>query len=415
MSIISNMFKGLTRRSVTVAPTGSVIAPPPVDYGLSVTNSTAMKITAFYAGIRLISENIASLPREVRRKSADGPYAAVSHPVHRLVAVRPNDYTNTFDFWNCIVTWLEGWGNAYAVIRRGADGRPASLHQIHPSCVNETMTDGRKWYRVTVADPGLSWLSGTYSADDVLHFMLLTLDGLTGVNPVLYNAMSLGKNLATEKFGSEFYTRKGNIRAVLETDGNLGDDSYNRFLEHFKAASEGNFGTPLLEYGIKYKQLSVNPVAAQLIQSETMSIQDIARILNIPPHMIAELSHATFSNIEHQTIQFVEYTLRPIIKRLEVELRTKMFFPDELGSYDVEFSLSGLLRGDTAARSNYYHNAILDGYMSRNEVRELEGLPHVDGLDDMLYPLNTGVVGKEQDNDEDNKNDDGEDNLQDNN
>ena len=138
-------------------------------------------------------------------------------------------------------------------------------------------------------------------------------------------------------------------------------------------------------------------MAAQLIQSETLSIQDVARILNIPPHMIAELSHATFSNIEHQTIQFVEYTLRPIIKRLEVELRTKMFFSDEVGRYDVEFGLGGLLRGDTAARSNYYHNAILDGYMSRNEVRELEGLQHKDGLDDMLYPLNSGVVGKEND------------------
>lgn len=392
------MFKGLARRSVSVAPTGSVIAPPPVDYGLAVDNSTAMKITAFYAGIRLIAENIASLPRSVRKKTETGPFEDTSHPVHRLVAVRPNEYTNAFDFWNCVVTWLEGWGNAYAVIRRSPDGRPAAIHQIHPSCVSSTMSEGRKWYRVIVSDPGLSWLSGTYSADDVLHFMLLTLDGLTGVNPVIYNAISLGKNLATERFGSEFYTRKGNIRAVLETEGNLGDDSYKRFMEHFKAASEGNFGTPLLEYGIKYKQLSINPVAAQLIQSETMSIQDIARILNIPPHMIAELSHATFSNIEHQTIQFVEYTLRPIIKRLEVELRTKMFFADELGRYDVEFSLSGLLRGDTAARSNYYHNAILDGYMSRNEVRELEGLGHIDGLDDMLYPLNSGIVGKEDNN-----------------
>lgn len=402
MSIFGNIFRGLGRRSVTVAPSGGVLTPPPVDYGLPVCNSTAMKITAFYAGIRLISENIASLPRSVRRKTDKGPAAADDHPAYRLVAVRPNEYTNTFDFWNCMTTWLEGWGNAYAVIRRGADGRPASIHQVHPSNVTATLSEGRRWYRVAIPDSGLSWLNGVYSGDDMLHFMLLTLDGLTGVNPVIYNAIALGKNLATEKFGSEFYTRKGNIRAVLETDGNLGDDAYNKFIEHFKAASDGNFGTPLLEYGIKYKQLSVNPVAAQLIQSETLSIQDVARILNIPPHMIAELSHATFSNIEHQTIQFVEYTLRPIIKRLEVELRTKMFFADEVGLFDVEFGLGGLLRGDTAARSSYYHNAILDGYMSRNEVRELEGLRHRDGLDDMLYPLNSGVVGKENENTEDN-------------
>jgi HK97 family phage portal protein len=113
--------------------------------------------------------------------------------------------------------------------------------------------------------------------------------------------------------------------------------------------------------------------------------------------MVAELSHATFSNIEHQTIQFVQYSLRPTVKRMEDELERKLFFEYEQDTYSVKFSLDGLLRGDTQARSAYYHNAILDGYMSRNEVRELEGLQHKDGLDDMLYPLNTGVVGKDND------------------
>lgn len=174
-------------------------------------------------------------------------------------------------------------------------------------------------------------------------------------------------------------------------------------MRHFKQSS-ANFETPLLEYGIKYKQLSVNPVAAQLIQSETFSLQDVCRILNIPPHMIGELSHATFSNIEHQTIQFVQYTLRPIVKRFEMEMESKLFMSRDIGKYDVKFILDGLLRGDTAARSTYYHNAILDGYMSRNEVRELEGLQHKDGLDEMLYPLNTGIVGKEE---QSNNNDNG--------
>ena len=111
--------------------------------------------------------------------------------------------------------------------------------------------------------------------------------------------------------------------------------------------------------------------------------------------MVAELSHATFSNIEHQTIQFVQYSLRPVIKRIEVELETKLFDSRAIGDYDVKFILEGLLRGDTQARSAYYHNAILDGYMTRNEVRELEGMTRKDGLDDFLYPLNTGIVGND--------------------
>lgn len=365
-----------------------------IDFGVPVNNNTAMKVTAFYAGIRMISENIASLPRSIRHRERAGMLETFVHPAYRVIAVRPNAYTSTFAFWACIVTWMKGWGNAYALIRRDGRGRPMELHQIHPSFVEVTMSNGRKWYKVSHPDPDFAFLNGTHSDDDMLHFFEVSFDGINGVNPVIYNAAALGKSIATDKFASEFYKNGGNLRAVMESDGHMTDEEYNKFVTHFHTAS-GNFQTPLLEYGIKYKPLSVDPMAAQLVESEVLSIQDICRILNIPPHMLAELSRATFSNIEHQTIQFVQYSLRPVIKRLEVELEAKLFFESELGSFDVKFILDGLLRGDTAARSAYYHNAILDGYMSRNEVRELEGMHHVDGLDEYLYPSNEGVVGEE--------------------
>lgn len=385
-----------SRRSdatVTVAPDVIVRETP---FGVAVTNQAALKVTALYAGIRIRSENIASFPKYVKRRSDDGLVDASEHPAYKVINVRPNSYTNKFDFWNCINTWLDGWGNAYALIEWDENG-PVALHQVHPSCVDIALVNGRKWYKILNPDPRFSWMNGTYPDYKMLHFMLVTLDGIKGVNPVIYNALALGKSLATEKFASEFYEKGGNIKAVLETEGHMDDDTYQTFMRHFRNSSR-NFDTPLLEYGVKYKQLSVNPVAAALIQSETLSIQDVCRIINIPPHMVAELSHATFSNIEHQTIQFVQYSLRPTVKRLEDELERKLFFEDEQDVYSVKFGLDGLLRGDTQARSAYYHSAILDGYMSRNEVRELEGLQRKEGLDDMLYPLNTGVVGKENEN-----------------
>lgn len=395
MPLFTRLSKWVASRrsdaTVTVAPDVVVEGAP---FGVSVNNQAALKVTAFYAGIRIRSENIASFPKYVKRQTAEGLVDDKRHPAYRVINVRPNSYTNKFDFWNVINTWLDGWGNAYAWIQRDGNGDPVALHQIHPTwVVGITIVNGKKWYRISAPEKDFQWLSGTYSDDDMLHFMLVTLDGIKGVNPVIYNALSLGKSLATEKFASEFYERGGNLKAVLETEGHLGDDEFNAFMGHFKKSAR-NFDTPLLEYGVKYKQLSVNPVAAALIQSETLSIQDVCRIINIPPHMVAELSHATFSNIEHQTIQFVQYSLRPTVKRLEDELERKLFTDSEQEIYSVKFSLDGLLRGDTQARSSYYHNAILDGYMSRNEVRELEGLPHKEGLDDMLYPLNTGVVGK---------------------
>ena len=376
--------------------TGSLAALPKMDFGVNVTNDGAMRLTAFFAGIRLISENVASLPKEVKVKKNNTLAPDYDHAVNKILE-KPNAYTNTFSFWQTISTWIKGWGNAYAIIMRSGAGVPTELHQVHPTWVQVVISAGKKWYKVTATDPDFAFLNGMYPDYNMLHFMEMTLDGIHGVNTVIYNAIALGKATATEKFAAEFFEKGGNIKAVMETDGNLGDREYQQFMEHFSKAAT-NFETPLLEYGIKYKQLSVNPVAAQLIQSETLSIQDIARILNVPPHMIAELSHATFSNIEHQTIQFVQYSLRPIVKKIEVELRSKLFFADER-SYKVKFSLDGLLRGDTAARSNFYHNAILDGYMSRNEVRDLEGLERAEGLDEFLYPLNTGIVGKEIDKD----------------
>lgn len=394
MSIKEQISKLFTpsKRSVSVTYGSSAVSASN-EFGVAVNNDSALKLTAFNAGIRIYSENVASLPKSVKKYTKSGLVDYSKHPAYKVINVRPNSYTNVYNFWKTIITWIKGWGNAYALIKRDNIGNPVELHQIHPSCVSITLVNGKKWYKVQMGETAMKFLDGTYSDDNMLHFFEMSLNGLIGVNPVTYNAISLGKSLATEHFAAEYYRKGGNIKAVMETDGHLGDDDYEAFMAHM--AASGNFDTPLLEYGIKYKQLSISPVAAQLLQSEVMSIEDVARILNIPPHMLAELSHATFSNIEHQTIQFVQYSLRPIIKNIEEELESKLLFENEHDRFAIKFSLEGLLRGDTSARSSYYHNAILDGYMSRNEVRELEGLEHKDGLDDMLYPLNTGIVGKE--------------------
>jgi len=383
------------RRSsdVAVTPfTGGKVAIP--SFGVSVNNGNALNITALYAGIRIISENIAAFPKNVKRETSEGWVNDKNHPAFSLIDHRPNPYTNKFDFWNCIVTWLVGWGNAYAIIKWGPGGVPKALYQVHPACVRVKLIDGKKWYQVQITTTGLTWLNGLYSDDDMLHFMLLTLDGIKGENPIVRNAMALSKNLAQEKFASEFYEKGGQVKGVMETDSHLGDEEYMTFMQHFGDVGH-NFETPLLEYGIKYKQLSIDPVAAQLIQSETFSVQDVARILNLPPHLLAELSHATYSNIEEQNTQFVQLSLRPTVKRLEVELESKLFLGPEMGEYSVKFNLDGLMRGNTDARTKYYHGAILDGYMTPNEARTLEGLERKEGLDYFLRPLNSEKVGQD--------------------
>lgn len=379
------------KRSVYVGTesTYNAIQQPLLDFGLSVSNDAALKMTAYYAGVRLIAENIAALPKRIYTKEASGNLSYVDSPASRAIGRRPNSYTNTFDFWFVMTAWYLNRGDAYAVIMQGENGE-LELHQVHPDNVRVVIINGHKWYKVQLpeGDPR-KFLNGEHPDRSVIHFMQFTMDGIKGLNPVVYNAIALNKGAAIERFIAAYFKKGGDKRAVLETDGNLTKDAYEEFLSRYAQTGQG--GTPLLEYGIKYKQVNVDPVTAALIESEVFSIDDIARMLNIPPHMLAEMSRSTFSNIEHQTIQFVQYTLRPLVKRFEVELESKMF---PMG-YNVKFVLDGLLRGDTAARAALYHEAILDGWMSRNEVRIMEGLNKAEELDAFLYPTNEMKVGSE--------------------
>ena len=392
-----NGAQGKQQRSTYIGTEAvyETLRSPLLDFGVNVSSDAALKMTAYYAGVKLIAENIAALPKRIYRRLPDGDLETVKNVFSDAIGGRPNPYTNTFDFWFTIVAWLLNRGNAYAYIdiRETKQGRVVELHQIHPDYVTVVMVGSHKWYHVQLpSEDTRTRLNGEWPDYRMLHFMQFSMNGITGLNPVVYNAIALNKGAAIEKYIASYFKKGGDKRAVLETDGQLGDDEYEKFMKRYTSSGQG--GTPLLEYGIKFKQVNVDPVTAALIESEIFSIGDIARMLNIPPHMLAELSKATFSNIEHQTIQFVQYTLRPLVKRLEVELETKLFY----GENDVKFVLDGLLRGDTTARSAFYHTAILDGWMSRNEVRRLEGFHAEEGLDDFLYPTNEVKVGEETDN-----------------
>ena len=383
-------------RSLFIGPVADFTGAPSVndiDFGVAVTHDSALRFTAVFAAIKLLSENIAALPKTVKLVTDRGAIMASDHPVFKLLHSAPNEYTDPFTFWFQIISSLLGWGNAYAIVETDG-GKPVALHQVNPACVRVYFDNGKKAFIVNDPDPSRKWLNGTYLNSEMLHFMYYSLDGIVGIDPITWNAAAIGRGIATQKFSAEFYKKGGNIKGVLETDANLGDQAYKSFMEHYKDAAR-NFETPLLEYGIKYKNISISPVAAQTINSEILSIQDIARIFSVPPHLLAELSHATFSNIEQQNIFFSTYSLRPLCKRLEQQLENKLFADFEQSEYSVKFDLKGMMRGDDSARSQYYEKAINAGWMTPNEARELEEPPLLDGLDKPRIPLNYVEVGSE--------------------
>ena len=365
-----------------------------IDYGVTVNHDTSLCFAAVFAAIKLLSENIASLPKSVKLETPDGAVSATDHPVYRLLRVHPNDYTDVFTFWFSIVASVLGWGNAFAVIEFD-NGVPKALHFVPCDCVAVGFNNGKKTFTVNCADPKRKWLNGTYLNWEVLHFMYYSEDGIYGLDPITVNASAIGRGLATQKFSADFYRKGGQIKGVLETDGSLGETAYKNFLKHYREAAT-NFSTPLLEYGVKYKGIGISPIAAQLIQSETLSIQDIARIFSVPPHLLAEMTHATFSNIEQQNIFFGVYSLRPLCKRLEQQLENKLFTDDER-AYSVKFDLRGMMRGDDTARANYYASGINAGWMTPNEAREQEEMIKLPGLDKPRIPLNYVEVGEDED------------------
>ena len=363
-----------------------------IDAGVTVNTDTALRFTAVFAAIKLLAENIAGLPKAVMVRTKDGGYEpAVKHPAHALLYVRPNAYMDVFTFWFTIIAWLEGKGNAFAVIRY-EKGKPVALHPVYPDWVKVVFVGGEKMYVVKATNPDFSFLDGTYLENEMLHFMLFTFNGIVGVDPISYNAAAIGEGIAAQKFTADYFRTGGAIKGTIETDQALGDDDYERFMAHW-AATSGNGQTPLLEYGFKYKAINLSPEASQLLQSKTFSIDDIARIFCIPPHMLAELSHATFSNIEQQNIFFGEYSLRPICKRIEKQLELKLFNDKERGDYHVKFDLNGLMRGDAQARAVFYEKGINAGWMTPNEAREFEGMKRLEGLDEPRIPLNYTTVG----------------------
>lgn len=383
MDIVKKISSIFNKRSVITAPVSSYI-PSYQGFDLAggnVNHKTALTFTGAFAAISIKAENLASLPKSIFETTPNGKSELKDHPVYRLIHFKPNKMMTDFVFWELMEANVCGWGNAYAIIETNALGYAANLWPVPPADVRIIIENRELFYNVST--PGYE---GTYSAAEMLHFKIFSHDGILGIDPITYHAQSIGLGLGGQNFAAEYFKRKGAMRAVVEMDGELGDTQYNTLSKRLNDAA--NHSTQILEYGLKYKPISINPDAAQVIQSRIFSIQDAARIWKVPVSLLSEHTHSTFTNTEQQDIQFVKYGLRPECKRFETEIETKLFIEGESEKINVKFDLKGILRGDLKTQAEFYHKAIFDGWLSRNEVRDLENLNPVDGLSEYLVPQN---------------------------
>jgi HK97 family phage portal protein len=266
-------------------------------------------------------------------------------------------------------------------------GRVGELRPLFTEYMNvDRGSDGRLVY--DYQEPGASRV---FSSDEIWRVAGLGSNGVTGLSPIALARESIGLSIATEMHGAKMFSNGAQIPGVLEYPKTLSDEAYERLRKDFnnRHGGVGNAGkTLILEGGGKYQTIGMTSEDSQFIESRKFQISEIARWYRVPMHMLNELDRATFSNIEHQSIEFVVHTIRPWLVRIEQSITRDLLTAQERGRYFVEHSVEGLLRGDTKTRYEAYGKAIQDGWMSRNEVRKIENRDPVDGLDEFLVPMN---------------------------
>ena len=348
--------------------------------GKTVTERSAMQMTAVYACVRILSEAVAGLPLHFYRYKEDGSKEkAIDSNLYHLLHDEPNPEMSSFVFRETLMTHLLLWGNAYAQIIRNGKGEVIALYPLMPNKMSvDRNENGKLYYTYTRSDCEPNTMNGSsvvLEPKDVLHIPGLGFDGLVGYSPIAMAKNAIGLAIATEEFGSKFFANGAAPSGVLEHPGTIKDPTRVREAWQSQFGGSGNSGkVAVLEEGMKYTPISISPEQAQFLETRKFQINEIARIFRVPPHMVGDLEKSSFSNIEQQSLEFVKYTLDPWVVRWEQSLSRSLLSEDEKKQYFFKFNLEGLLRGDYQSRMNGYAIARQNGWMSANDIRELEDL-----------------------------------------
>ena len=367
--------------------------------GKNVNERSAMQMTAVYSCVRILSEAVASLPLHVYKYNSDGgKEKAVKHPLYFLLHDEPNPEMTSFVFRETLMTHLLLWGNAYAQIIRNGKGEIIALYPLMPNRMTVDRDEkGQLYYQYNTSKDDAPTMKGSMvnlKPSDVLHIPGLGFDGLVGYSPIAMAKNAIGMAIACEEYGAKFFANGATPGGILEHPGTVKDPQ--RVRESWTSAFGGSSNAnkvAVLEEGMKYTPISISPEQAQFLETRKFQINEIARIFRVPPHMVGDLEKSSFSNIEQQSLEFVKYTLDLWVARWEQAIVRSLFSTDEKTQYFVKFNVDGLLRGDYQSRMNGYAIGRQNGWMSANDIRELENLdriPEEEGGD--LYLINGNMT-----------------------
>lgn len=356
--------------------------------GVVVSDDTAMNFTAVWAAIRILSESVAQLPLSVYSVDNEGnKMSASNHNIYNLLHRQPNQYMTTYTFVQKCMMDILTRGNSFVYIERNGGARPVSLQPLDVTKTKLVENEGEIYYELEHG--------GVVDSSDILHFKVMSRDGYVGISPIDVGANAIGYGLALEKYGNSFFGNGAKVSGVLSTDRHLSDEAIDRlkvsFQENYTSIGDAN-KTMVLEEGLKFQQISLSNEASQFLNSREFSITEIARLFNLPPHLLRDLTKSSFNNISEQSREFVQYSLMPYLVMMESEMNSKLFRKNEVGKVEAKFIVNALLRGTPKDRSEYYRTMLNIGAMSIDEIRKYEELPTIEGGENHFMQLNMATL-----------------------
>jgi HK97 family phage portal protein len=356
----------------------------------------AMRNSAVYDCVRLLSEDVAKLPLILYRRLPDGgKERATNHPLHGLLKTDPNGWQTSFEFRQLLQAHLELRGNAYSRIYPGPRGPVDRLEPIDPDSVTSVYrnTSGKIVYEVRRESDRVT---EKLLQEEIFHLRGFSLNGLTGISTIGLHHETIGIGLAAQQFQTSSLKNGIRLSGVFLHPGTLGKESKQNLRESIASKFQGSGkagGFMILEEGMQWKEMSMTMQDAQFLELRKLNRAEIAAIFRVPPHKIGDLDRATFSNIEHQSLEYVIDALMSRLVRWEQAISRDLIVGVDRETYFAEFLVDSLLRGDLKSRYDAYAVGINTGILSPNEARAFENMNARDGGDRFLQPLNMTTSG----------------------
>lgn len=358
--------------------------------GKPVNTHTALQVATVWACIRLISETISTLPLIVYQRNSDGGRdVARDHWLYSLLHDAPNANMTAVEFWEAVVAHLCLWGNSYW-LKTYSGKRIVSLELLRPDRMEVKLAaDGFLVY--AYSDPRHGFKE--YREDEIAHLKGFGVNGLIGLSPIAYARNSLSSAMAADEASGRVFANGMRAGGALQVKEVLKPEQRTAIRESLaeQLAGTANSGKLMvLEAGMEYQPLSINPDDAQMLETRSFNIEEICRWFRVPPFMIghSEKSTSWGTGLEQQMLGFLTFALRPYLTRIEQCVSKSLLSPVDRLKYYSEFSLEGLMRADSTGRANLYASAAQNGWMTRNEIRELENRPPMDGGDKLTVQSN---------------------------